>query len=109
MTVSSSFLKSPSYPTNLPLPPNAFAKLNIYDIRITRKNGQMLGIEFTVNRETGTIVSKIHDDSPAHGLLHIGDQIVKIEGIMIAGMTTSKVLQLLRNLKDVFVFTIRRL
>jgi len=135
-------------PSNTPLPANAHVKFNMFDVRIIRKANEVIGLDIKVNREHGTVVTKvsavlqgfslflfsflpsrsfsfffsfsflfvffflfqIHECSPASssGLILIGDQIVKIDGKNIAGMTTAMVIEVMRELKENFVFSFRR-
>ena len=98
-------------PLNTPLPANAHVKFNIFDVRISRKMNEIIGLDIKVNRQNGTIVTKVHENSPAatSGMIQVGDQIVKIDGRSVAGMTAAMVVEIMRNLKENFVFSIRRL
>jgi len=102
---------SPVRPSNQPLPANAHVKYNIFDVRIVRKAQESIGLDIKVNRDNGTVVTKVYDNTPAAAtsMIQIGDQIVKIDGKAIAGMTTAMVIEVMRQLKDTFVFSLRRL
>jgi len=109
-TSASKFIVQKESPLNQPLPANAFIKYNIFDVKIMRKPNQIIGLDIKVNRDNGTIVSKVHEDSPASacGQINPGDQIVKIDGRTISGMTSSMVIGIMKELKDTVVFSIRR-
>ena len=53
---------------------------------------------------------KIHEGSPAaeSKLIRVGDQILKIHGKSIIGLTTPEVVDMLKKIDDAFVLSIRR-
>jgi len=44
---------------NKPLPPNAFIKFNIIDVKITRKPNQIIGLDIKVSRDHGTVITRV--------------------------------------------------
>jgi len=60
-TVAPTAVAAPLKPSNTPLPANAHVKFNIFDVKIVRKTSEIIGLDIKVNRQNGTIVTKVGD------------------------------------------------